>query len=129
MRNYYVYILASHSRCLYTGITNDLFVRVYQHKRGVVPGFTKTYRINRLVHFESTANVHAAIAREKQLKRWPRLRKNRLIEKNNGGWHDLSIDWYVDPIATAIPLITRVDPDSHSLRSLLRDDNLKTLSS
>ncbi|MEO8620522.1 MAG: GIY-YIG nuclease family protein [bacterium] len=85
MRNYYVYILASHSRCLYTGITNDLFVRVYQQKTGAIAGFTRTYRTNRLVHFESTANVHAAIAREKQLKRWPRLRKYRLIERTTRG--------------------------------------------
>ena len=74
MRQYYVYIMASRSRTLYTGVTNDLNRRVWEHKHGTIPGFTKRYRVNRLVHFESTSNVSAAIAREKQIKGWSRAK-------------------------------------------------------
>ena len=91
MRQYYVYIMASHSRRLYVGITNDLARRVAQHKRGEIEGFTRRYRIIRLVYFEQTGDVRAAIAREKQLKQWPRTRKERLIERGNAGWLDLAV--------------------------------------
>ena len=94
MRQYYVYILANHSRRLYIGVTSDLLGRVHKHKEGAVPGFTKSCRITNLVYFETTANITSAIAREKQLKRWTRARKYRLIEKHNAGWRDLSVDWY-----------------------------------
>jgi putative endonuclease len=94
MRSYYVYILASHSRVLYVGVTNDLRRRMAEHRSGAVPGFTRRYRITMLVHFEATANVTGAIAREKQLKRWPRGRKIRLIEAANREWRDLSVDWF-----------------------------------
>ena len=94
MRAYYVYILASQSRCLYVGVTSDLQQRVWHHKSGAVPGFTRRYRVTRLVYFEQTTDPHAAIAREKQLKRWPRRRKERLIEAGNAGWLDLSAEWY-----------------------------------
>ena len=93
MRAYHVYILSSHSRCLYIGVTNDLARRVAQHKRGTVPGFTKKYRVTRLVHFEEYRDVVTAIAREKQLKRWPRLRKETLIEQGNQAWTDLAASW------------------------------------
>jgi putative endonuclease len=93
MRQYYVYVLASLSRVLYVGVTNDLRRRIGEHKRGAVPGFTREYRITALVYFEFTLDVRAAIAREKQLKRWPRWRKIRLIEAENLDWRDLSVDW------------------------------------
>jgi putative endonuclease len=93
MRQYYVYLLASLSRVLYVGVTNDLRRRIAEHKRGAVPGFTREYRITTLVYFESTLDVRSAIAREKQLKRWPRWRKVRLIEAVNLDWRDLSVDW------------------------------------
>jgi putative endonuclease len=93
MRQYYVYILANLSRRLYIGVTSDLLGRVYKHKQGAFPGFTKTYRITNLVYFEATPNVSAAIAREKQIKRWTRVRKYRLIDRHNAGWRDLSVDW------------------------------------
>ena len=80
MREYFVYVMASRSRRLYTGVTNDLLRRVWQHKTGAVDGFTRRYRVTQLVYFEQTSDVHSAIAREKQLKRWPRIRKARLIE-------------------------------------------------
>jgi putative endonuclease len=93
VRQYYVYVLASNSRCLYVGVTSDLRRRVWQHKNGMVPGFTRQYRVTHLVYFEQTTDVRSAIAREKQLKRWPRNRKERLIEACNAGWLDLSADW------------------------------------
>ena len=88
MRTYYVYIMASRSRVLYTGVTNDLARRVEEHKRGLIPGFTSTYRVTRLVHFEAFADVHEAIAREKHIKGWGRARKVRLIERHNPTWED-----------------------------------------
>jgi putative endonuclease len=89
MRLYHVYILANLSRQLYIGVTNDLPRRLAQHRSGQWPGFTREFRIAMLVHFESTPNVRGAISREKQLKRWPRERKVRLIERHNLGWLDL----------------------------------------
>ena len=80
MKNYYVYILASKSRTLYTGITNDLERRVVEHRRKLVPGFTARYNINRLVYFEVFHDALDAIAREKQIKGWNRMKKVALIE-------------------------------------------------
>ena len=96
MRGYYVYILSSHSRCIYIGVTNDLTRRVVQHKRGLLPGFTKQYHVTRLVHFEAYRDVITAITREKQLKRWPRQRKDQLIARANPSWNDLSTDWRLE---------------------------------
>src|SRR5438046_5938500 len=80
MRTYYVYIMASRSRVLYTGVTNDLARRVDEHKRSLTPGFTSRYHITRLVYFEEFGDVRDAIAREKQLKGWVRSRKMRSEE-------------------------------------------------
>jgi putative endonuclease len=91
-KNYYVYIVASISRVLYIGITNDLIRRVYEHKQGIVAGFTKSYCVNRLVYFEETSDVRAAIEREKQLKGWKRERKIALLESVNPRWNDLYLD-------------------------------------
>ena len=77
MRTYYVYIMESRSRVLYTGVTNDLARRVDEHKRSLTPGFTSRYHITRLVYFEEFGDVRDAIAREKQLKGWVRSRKTR----------------------------------------------------
>ena len=90
---FFVYIVASHSGTLYIGITNDLAVRVRQHKRGEIEGFAKKYRCTRLVYFESFDNVLKAIAREKQLKGWRRSKKIALIEKMNPRWEDLAEKW------------------------------------
>ena len=92
-RTYWVYILASRSRRTYIGVTNDLRRRVMQHRSGLT-GFSERYRTLRLVYFEGTGNVRAAIAREKELKRWRRDRKVALIETANAGWVDLARDWY-----------------------------------
>ena len=94
MRQYYVYIMTSVSCTLYIGVTNDLLRRVYEHKQGLVPGFTDKYRINRLVYFEETSDVRAAITREKQLKGWTRARKTALVGSANPGWEDLASEWY-----------------------------------
>ena len=92
-RQYYVYILANISRRLYVGVTNDLERRIYEHKRKLLPGFTSEYNITRLVYVEMTADVSAAIAREKQLKRWHRSWKINLIEADNPDWKDLAVEW------------------------------------
>jgi putative endonuclease len=89
MRTYYVYILASRSRCLYVGVTNDLRRRMAEHRAGGV-AFTARYRCSRLVHVDTTPDVRSAIAREKQLKRWRRAKKLALIERMNPGWEDLA---------------------------------------
>ena len=94
VRTYYVYILASRSRTLYVGVTNDLVRRIFEHKMHFVAGFTDRYRVERLVHFEEISDINTAIAREKQLKSWRREKKLRLIETTNPSWEDLSGDWY-----------------------------------
>lgn len=86
---YYVYILASESGVLYIGVTNNLTRRVYEHKHGLVDGFTKQYRVKKLVYYEETGNVMSAITKEKQLKKWNRQWKINLIEKLNPEWKDL----------------------------------------
>ena len=95
-RTYYVYILVSRTRRIYIGVTNDLRRRVREHKVGLVAGFTSHYGISTLVYVEQFADVRAAIAREKQLKRWPRWRKDRLIDASNPGSADLSAAWCTD---------------------------------
>ena len=94
MKQYYVYIVASKSRVLYTGVTNDLKRRVYEHKHKLVPGFTSKYNVDRLVYFEATSDVHAALAREKQIKGWLRAKKITLIQSSNPRWEDLSAEWF-----------------------------------
>lgn len=87
--HYYVYILASSRRVLYIGVTRDLLKRVVQHKEKFTPGFTSKYNVNRLVYYELHGHIRDAIAREKQLKRWTRARKNSLVESMNPKWQDL----------------------------------------
>jgi putative endonuclease len=78
---------------LYVGVTNDLERRLFEHRHKLVPGFTAEYDVNRLVYFQSTPNVLAAIAREKEIKGWRRSKKAALIESVNPHWDDLSICW------------------------------------
>jgi len=94
MKTYYVYIMASISKTLYVGMTNNLERRVYQHKFKVKKGFTSRYNIFKLVYFQSTDDVGYAIGREKQIKGWTRSKKIELIESMNPHWIDLSADWY-----------------------------------
>ena len=88
---YYVYILSNkHCTVLYTGVTSDLLGRVYQHKNHLDKNsFTAKYNVTRLVYFEETSDVHAALEREKQIKKWNRARKNQYISKMNPQWQDL----------------------------------------
>ncbi len=91
---YFVYILANKSNSvIYIGVTNNLERRLYEHKHQLIDGFTAKYNVEKLVYFEDTGDVTAAIAREKQLKGWKREKKNKLIEKENPTWKDLSEDW------------------------------------
>jgi putative endonuclease len=93
-KNYHVYLLASRSHVLYTGITNDLVSRVGQHREGKVSSFTAKYRIHRLVYFGTYQDVRAAIAREKQMKSWTREKRVELIEATNPTWLDRAADWF-----------------------------------
>ncbi|MGA7564239.1 MAG: GIY-YIG nuclease family protein [Desulfobaccales bacterium] len=92
-KQYYVYILANKGKMLYTGITNDLERRVWEHKQHQIDGYTKKYDIAKLVYYEATNDVLAAITREKQIKGWLRKKKIALIESMNLEWKDLSADW------------------------------------
>lgn len=94
-KEYYVYIMTNKSRTLYTGVTNDLMRRVYEHKHKLVHGFTSRYNIQYLVYYESTPSIHAALAREKQIKGWLRAKKIALIDSMNPEWKDLSEEWFV----------------------------------
>lgn len=93
MKQFYVYIMTNRSRTLYTGVTNDLQRRVFEHKHKLIPGFTQKYNITNLVYYEATGDVREAIAREKQIKGWLRAKKVALIESVNSDWRDLSEDW------------------------------------
>jgi len=97
MSEYYVYIMANKSGTLYTGVTNNLERRVYEHKNKLIDGFTKKYNVNQLVYFDSTDDVTAAIAREKQIKGMLRSRKIELIKTINPKMIDLSAEWYDNP--------------------------------
>jgi len=98
-KRYYVYILASKSRVLYIGVTGFLLQRVLQHKAGDVDGFTRRYRVNRLVYVEVFRYVDNAITRETELKNWRREKKLKLIEETNPTWEDLAQDWTADSSA------------------------------
>jgi len=104
-RFYYVYIMASRSLNLYTGITNNLYRRALEHKRGEIEGFTKRYRIERLVYYETFRYVGNAIAREKQIKAWTRAKRIALIKSANPTWQDLAEDWG-KPVELQIPRFT-----------------------
>jgi putative endonuclease len=89
-KQFCVYILASQRNgTLYTGVTSDLIRRTWQHKQGVVEGFTMKYHVKSLVYFEVHDSAHSAIEREKQIKKWRRAWKLRLIEESNPDWNDL----------------------------------------
>jgi len=91
MKAFYVYMMTNQSRVvLYTGITNSLVRRVWQHQNSEIEGFTKTYKVNRLVYYECFDDPRDAIAREKEIKGWRRQKKNALVEKKNPKWADLS---------------------------------------
>ena len=93
-RNYYVYLLTNwNNKVMYVGVTNNLERRIYEHKHKLVQGFTQKYNVDKLVYFEETKDVHAALEREKEIKKWRREKKNALVLKNNTEWRDLSEGW------------------------------------
>ena len=88
---YYVYILTNRTNAvMYIGVTSDLSRRIYEHKNKMIDGFTKKYNVHKLVYIEEYSDVNDAIAREKQLKRWVRSKKNALVETLNPNWDDWS---------------------------------------
>ena len=94
MNSYYVYILTNwKGNVMYIGVTNDLVRRLSEHKNELVEGFTKQYHVHKLVYYEETSDVRAAVEREKQLKKWASAKKNALVETINPEWKDLSEEW------------------------------------
>jgi putative endonuclease len=92
--NYYIYILTNwNHKVMYVGMTNDLKRRLYEHKNKLIEGFTKRYIVHKLVYNEHTTDVYAAIAREKEIKKWRREKKDNLVETMNPDWKDLSDEW------------------------------------
>lgn len=92
---YYVYIMTNKfNRVLYTGVTNDLERRIYEHKNGINKGFTSKYNVNKLLYYEESDDIDSAICREKQIKGWLRKKKVRLIKTTNPTWRDLSENLY-----------------------------------
>ncbi|MEK6951383.1 MAG: GIY-YIG nuclease family protein [Nanoarchaeota archaeon] len=89
IKTYYVYIIGNERPTIYIGFTNNLIKRIYQHKNSLVDGFSKKYRLNKLLYFETYNEVHQAIKREKQIKKWNRKWKLDLIKKNNPYFKDL----------------------------------------
>jgi len=94
-RHYFVYLLTNwNHKVMYVGVTNDLERRVLEHKQKAVKGFTEKYNVTRLVYFEETTYIQEALAREKEIKKWRREKKNKLVTGMNPGWEDLSQGWY-----------------------------------
>ena len=91
---YYVYLLTNwNNQVMYVGVTNNLERRMYEHKEKIVKGFTQKYKVNKLVYYEETSDIVEALNREKEIKKWRRDKKNRLVENTNPLWHDLSEDF------------------------------------
>jgi len=98
--NFYVYILTNwNDTVMYIGMTNNLERRLYEHKNKLVEGFTKKYNVHKLVYYEHGNDVHAAIAREKEIKKWRREKKNNLVKTMNPEWKDLSLEWNMNKVS------------------------------
>jgi len=93
MADYFVYMLSNKSRMLYTGVTNNLERRLFEHREKFVQGFPERYGLKKLVYFEVTGCVESAISREKEIKGWVRRKKTALINSVNPEWKDLSTEW------------------------------------
>ena len=116
--DYWVYILTNkHRMTLDIGVTNDLEVRLWEHRWGETNGFAKRNHSNRLVWFEHFRDVNDAIACEKQMKGWLRKRKIELIEKTNPNWFSLSTDWEDEPKPDCVPWDTEEMVSDSTLRS------------
>lgn len=91
---YYVYLITNwNNKVMYVGVTNNLERRIYEHKNKMVKGFTKKYNVSKLVYFEESQDILAAIDREKEIKRWRRQKKDQLVNSINPTWKDLSLEW------------------------------------
>jgi putative endonuclease len=115
---FWVYIMASKSRRIYTGVTNDIERRVKEHKSGEIEGFTQRYKVNRLVYRERFRYIGNAIAREKEIKGWDRARRVALIESVNPTWEDLSLEW-----GKPIELLSPATAGEQQIPRFARDDN------
>jgi putative endonuclease len=93
-KTYFVYIMTNRSKTLYTGVTNSLCRRVWEHKQSTGSQFTSRYKLDRLVYFERFGDIRCAIDREKRIKGWLRIKKMALIASANPTWRDLSHGWY-----------------------------------
>lgn len=92
-KSYYVYLLTNQNgNVMYVGMTNDLTRRVYEHKLKLVKGFTERYNVQKLVYYEQTSDVHAAIAREREIKKWRREKKDALVTAMNPEWQELNVN-------------------------------------
>ncbi len=97
-KSYYVYIITNkNNSTFYIGVTNNLMRRMHEHKNELVEGFSRKYKLKKLVHYEETTDVYSAISREKQLKNWHRDWKLNLIKETNPAFKDLSEEWLRDP--------------------------------
>ena len=93
MKEYYVYILTNKTnKVLYIGVTNNLAKRLFEHQSKFVDGFAEKYNLKKLVYYEQTTDVYSAISREKQLKKWSRIKKEELIKSINPEWKDLGVE-------------------------------------
>ena len=114
-KRFFVYIMTSKPwGTLYTGVTSDIMLRVYQHKHGLVDGFTKKYGAKLLAYFEEHGYAAEAIRREKRIKKWPRAWKINLIRTGNPDWADLAADWYPQ-LLTAEEIENRVARTSRAM--------------
>ena len=92
-KRFYVYLLINwNNKVMYVGVTNDLHRRLYEHKNKLVKGFTEKYNVDKLVYFEETDDVISALAREKEIKKWRREKKDNLVLSINPEWKDLSVE-------------------------------------
>jgi len=96
-KTFHVYIMANVAKMFYVGVTNDIHHRIFEHKHKLVPGFSAKYNLHRLVYAEGFGDIRDAIAREKQIKGWLRVKKIELIESVNSKWDDLAAHWFKPP--------------------------------
>jgi len=130
MKQYYVYIMSNNSKILYIGVTDNLTRRVYEHKNKLLEGFTKRYNLTKLVYYEVTNDINAAIRREKQLKNWHREWKINLIESVNKEWKDLAEEFFGENETKDAKEDTEIrDAEPRKMLKGLQHDSRKALSS